>query len=146
MSWRDSFPSTRARARRKRAEFEERLSRRREELTAKGLSQQDVDADIDAYRSAEADLEWEEERLAQQQRLLRKAHRWGIFPPSADQYWEDSYAVSERRLLSDHGVAKLTKDLQEAFDRRVDLVVKVATALTGIIGALIGLASVLSRN
>ena len=82
------------------------------------------------------------------QRLYRLAGRYDV-PVSMDKdWWEESSAVG--RMLSPKGFSELRSSIRKEqnerwsyWELRVKLIVVFVTAMTGVIGALIGLATIL---
>jgi hypothetical protein len=79
-------------------------------------------------------------------RLLREAERFEIPTPQHDDKsaWEESPSFAER-FLNTETAAKLRAALRKEKNERWELSLKVVGALTGIVGALIGLVAMLKK-
>jgi hypothetical protein len=79
--------------------------------------------------------------------LLRKAHKLGIEVPDTNSWWEYEFFDEDRRSrrihLSEFGKIKVAKLIREErvknAEQLIKLVAPIIAALTGLVGAIIGL-------
>jgi hypothetical protein len=123
---------------------------KKEESTFDGLEDQEKLAKLHIKLSGR------ELRLAviDTDRLLRKVRQLGIeLPPKKDSWWWDDmdYAGPDdyRSYLTDIGKASVSKLIREERRKNIEwwvkIVVTIITALTGLVGSLIGVLSVLNK-
>ena len=141
-------PTERAVRRQERARksASERKALRRKTLRDEGKSSEEIEADIQAdeyFESLDVD---ESSRFRQQQRLTLQAQGRSVpLPPLGPPYWDEGQpqTVAAYRLMTEEGLYKLKCDIRRDKEESWALRLKVATALTGLIGVSIGLISIL---
>lgn len=85
--------------------------------------------------------------------LVDKAHKLGIEIPSTESWWEFEYAEdgigSYRSYLSELGKVKVAKLIREEklknAEQWIKLIAPLISALTGLLGVIIGLIAILSK-
>jgi len=142
------------RERRSSRRLEQWRERKRAEKRAEGVSEGEIDREIrdeeqaiDEYESTLAD---ENRRLASQTRLTKIAERIEVPLPSfptttalGSPYWERARHARAYMILTYEGLTKLRRDIRRERRDRCEFLIRALPAITGIIGALTGLVSVL---
>ena len=79
--------------------------------------------------------------------LVRKANRYFISIPlhKEKNMWEQCHTISNRYILTNAGIRKLRSSIRSEQKEEIDFIFKLLVALTGIIGALTGLAAILLK-
>jgi hypothetical protein len=139
-------PTERALSRQEAAhkQWREETERKIAERVAAGEDRARVESDLVFGEDTDALVDYEFERSNQQKRLLYRAgKRSAPPPPSGPPYWEEAETLGGSPLLTYEGVYKLKSDLRKDRQQSWDLTLKIAMVLTGLVGTLIGLVSVL---
>ena len=105
--------------------------------------------EIDREEHFERSIDWDQISKLNSSVVCREATRLGVPIPRSDEMWEESNVIGGR-YLSEKGFSELRSALRKEknerwayWELRLKVTVGFLTALTGVAGALIGLAAVL---
>jgi hypothetical protein len=98
-------------------------------------------------------LEFEIESLVTRELVRKAEHLFIPIPPRKDSLnWKESSLFENTKFLTPHGISKLRDSIREEEKKGrearmviIDLCAKAVAMLTGLVGATIGLVSILSR-
>jgi len=128
---------------------ERRLRRLYQPLFEKAKGNQDETRQIDMEWTQESLAIDEERRLLTQTRLLRKARRLLIPTPQFNEdKWEESNFKVGMHLLTEKAIYELISEIRKAQKLRQELWLSwlpLVTAITGLIGAAIGLLALINK-
>jgi len=121
--------------------------KRRTALRESGKTPQEIESDL----SNDEFFEWlerdESNREYLQERLKIQAERRLVpLPPDGPPYWDEDRprtGIETYRLLTYQGIYKVKRDIRKDRIESWDFALKLATIFTGLVGATIGLVSVL---
>ena len=125
-----------------RATFKEDILRARKQ----GKSRDDI-MSLESQAWFEEQMVNEEISIIVTDYLIRRAKQHFMPIPSRDEtsMWEQCNKISNRYVLTDTGIFKLRSDMRLEQKERIDVLLTLLAAFTGIVGALTGLAAVLLK-
>ena len=124
-------------------QWEEIDDRHQERVAALKATSAEFSEEAEALRVYQAEIENlnHEMRRLQSEPLILKAHLWGVPLPEGPEFWD--LRVKFGGVLSVKGIHELRKTLRQERKERWEWSLTWVAALTGLIGATIGLISVL---